>query len=165
MFRMNETTTAIATTVSVRPPRLHWGWVLFLTVISAGFFGAIWMIQQSNWSRKVRGKSIAFPMSIMTCALLPVCWGFVDTHHPYIIIFNLGVPIGGWTSSFGAILSLIAIPLRLANVFVLRNELTNEPILIELSWVMTFFFGPVYFQYHLRDYQGARPQAGGLSIT
>jgi hypothetical protein len=50
---------------------------------------------------------------------------------------------------------LIAIILRIANLFILRSELMNEPISIHLSAPMTFFFGPIYFQYHLRDYQGA----------
>lgn len=100
-------------------------------------------------------------MSIMTCALILLCWCFIDTDHLQFIVLNLGVPIGGWTSSLGAVLSLIALPIRLANVFVLRNELADQPILIELSWVMTFLFGPVYFQYHLRDYHGTV----GLSIT
>jgi cytochrome c-type biogenesis protein CcmE len=53
------------------PPRLHWGWILILGVITADFFWAAWLIGQANWARKVRGKSTAFVVGIANCCTLP----------------------------------------------------------------------------------------------
>ena len=40
----------------------------------------------------------------------------------------------------------------LAGIFTLKGALEADPIDIPLSGVMTFFFAPIYFQYHLYDY-------------
>lgn len=37
-------------------------------------------------------------------------------------------------------------------VYMLGNELSADPIEIPLNNVLIFFFGPVYFQYHLSHY-------------
>jgi len=39
------------------PPRLHWGIVFGLSVITLGIFGMIWMVVQANWVRKVTKNS------------------------------------------------------------------------------------------------------------
>ncbi|HEY9137017.1 MAG TPA: hypothetical protein VIM67_02015, partial [Terriglobus sp.] len=46
---------------------------------------------------------------------------------------------------------LIAIMMAIATAFVLRAELRSDPVDLSLNGVLTFFFGPVYFQYFLED--------------
>ena len=33
------------------PPKLHWGWVLLLTIVTAGLFYVIWSFVQAVWVR------------------------------------------------------------------------------------------------------------------
>src|SRR5580698_977623 len=42
------------------PPRLHWGIVLALSIVTLGFFGMIWMPVQAHWVKKVTGNSKPF---------------------------------------------------------------------------------------------------------
>lgn len=162
---MYETANATETRVpSITPPRLHWGWVLALTFATGFLFYGVWIIVQGNWSRRVRGKSIAFPLSIVLCAAQ---LGFLIAARPesqyYRWIMIFGFMITENANALVAVFWLVAIFLRIANLFILRSELMNEPISISLSGVMTFLFGPIYFQYHLRDYQGAPLKGLGLS--
>jgi len=60
---------------------------------------------------------------------------------------------------------VMAIALWVATVFTLRSELSQAPIDIPLGGVMTFFFGPIYFQYFLHDYEtgyGGKRAADGI---
>ncbi len=162
---MYETTSANEKGVSIPPPRLHWGWVLALSLCTAFLFYGAWLIVQSNWSRRARGKSVAFPMSIILCAAqLGSIFALPGYYHHTLLVF--GFVIADTSSSLLAGCWVIAILLRIANLFILRAELMNEPISMLLSGPMTFFFGPIYFQYHLRDYQG-RPvkRVQGLGIS
>jgi hypothetical protein len=42
--------------------------------------------------------------------------------------------------------------LYLATIFIMRNEMEDEPIGLVTGGAMTFFFGPYYFQYWVQDY-------------
>jgi amino acid transporter len=152
-----------------QPPRLHWGWVLALNIITLGIFEGVWLIVQANWVRKVRGKSRTMPWAIILAALLP---GF------FLFIFILGVVfaiaqisldqslVGILTNCFRIALVIV----RLTTIYTLRNELAEEPINIQTGGVMTLFFGGIYFQYHLQDFtfDGANRSAAdgtlGLSL-
>jgi hypothetical protein len=134
------------------PPRLHWGWVFGLSLITFSVFGQAWMIVQSVWVRKVYGHSKALPWAIAYICILPVLFvfGFVMGILGVVLhiqnvegIVNIAVLVG----------RLLIFALYLGAAYTLRGELESSPINIPLSGVMTFFFGPVYFQYHLQDYE------------
>jgi len=134
------------------PPRLHWGWVLALTVVTLGFFGMAWLIVQANWVRKVRGRSRTLPWAIAYASLFPVLFLFA------IVMGGLGAFLH-W-QNVQSVVAIAAEWVRIANfllwiltVYMLGNELNEDPIDIPLNNVMIFFFGPVYFQYHLHDYE------------
>ena len=151
---MNETTGAL------QPPRLHWGWVLVLNFLTLFQFYGIWLIVQSNWSRRVRGRSVAFPMAIVLFAAQLGFLAVLGDPDRYSYRFTIfGFWISENSSGWVAICWLIAVSLRIANLFILRNELTKAPIDLLLSGLMTFFLGPVYFQYHLFDYEGSVGEA------
>jgi hypothetical protein len=141
------------------PPRLHWGWILALDLLTRGFFGVIWLIVQANWVRSVRGSSVAFGFS-----LAHICG------YPFLFAIGIAAGLMG-ASSDSNVVGLLTIVggitmaiLWLATVFTLRSELSAEPIDIPLGGIMTFFFGPLYFQYFLRDYKasGSRSAADGV---
>lgn len=128
-----------------RPPRLHWGWVFLLNIITLSFFGMVWLIVQSNWVRKTTGKKKAFVWAILHASIVPA----------YIVLAT-GMALLGFTDmtadSAEGLLRLIIMIFWTITVFVLRSELESPEIGIPLGGIMTFFFGPIYFQYHLQDY-------------
>ncbi len=139
------------TGVMVPPPRLHWGWVLALNVVTRGLFSLVWMLVQANWTRKVRGRGRAFWFAIAGVCFLPVGFvaflalGFtVALLHRELPNELIGVMTG--------VLVLGYLGVYFGTVYTLRFELESSPIEIPLGAVMTFFFGTIYFQYHLRDY-------------
>jgi preprotein translocase subunit SecY len=134
------------------PPRLHWGWVLLLWVVTFGIFGSVWLIVQSNWVRKVRGHSRTLPWAIAYTSVLPVLFLFAIVMAVLEVLLSLqNIPaIVGLVIEWAQITLFL---LWLVTIFMLSNELSAEPIGIPLSGLGTFFFGPVYFQYHLHNYK------------
>jgi hypothetical protein len=144
------------------PPRLHWGWVLGLNIVTRGIFSSVWLVVQANWVRKVQGRSTAFGLALANLCLLP--FFFISG----IVAALLGAAnnsnvIGGLT--IVAVLAVLV--LYTATVFTLRSELSREPINIQLGGVLTFILGPIYIQYYLRDYEagGSRMMAGTLGLS
>lgn len=134
------------------PPRLHWGWVFLLSALTGGIFGAVWLLIQSNWMERVRGKRGVKLYIVTWICLLTISFisGFVFT--------IIGVPDGSLprnivdsVSGFGSFV------LYLVCVYGVRSELRDRPFNIPLGGIMTFFFGPVYFQYWLQDFDTAVP--------
>lgn len=128
------------------PPNLHWALVLLIAVFTCGLFWVVWMFVQSAWMRRVNPRSNALFFYIayavvaigggMARAALIMASGF---HNMYI---PLGIPIG-----------LIGLILLELGYFDMRRSMEEhfngpEPIGLSLGGVMTFFFGPLYFQYH-----------------
>lgn len=102
---------------------------------------------QGGWVARVRGKSKGRTFAISWLVFL--CF-----------MFFAGIGIGilqmagqrSMASALNGILQIISFVLYLATVFTIKKELEESPIAIPLGGVMTFFFGPMYFQYHLQDY-------------
>ena len=131
------------------PPNLHWGLVLLFTIFTCGLFGLIWDFVQVLWMKRVEPQSKAF----MYFIVLVVLW-----------LLNLGSSAGRTaammhgvmprTSLLALFLSLSVLVLLIVYRFVMRDSLEQhfngpEPIGLRLGPVMTFFFGGLYFQYHL----------------
>jgi preprotein translocase subunit SecY len=134
------------------PPRLHWGWVLVLSLVTFGIFGMVWLIVQANWVRKVYGRSRSLPWTVAYASILPAFFLFA------ILLGVLGAllhlqNVDAVMASATLLVRVLVFVLWIVSVFKLRDELSAEPIDIPLSGVMTLLFGPVYFQYHLFDYQ------------
>ena len=133
------------------PPRLHWGWVLVLSLVTFGIFGMVWLIVQANWVRKVRGRSRTLPWAIAYASILPALFLFA------ILMGVLGamLHLQDVQATIASVAQLARIAMFLfwiLTVYMLGNELNAEPIGIPLNNVLIFFLGPVYFQYHLSDY-------------
>ena len=124
------------------PPKLHWGIVLTITIVTVGIFGAIWLFVQAVWARKVQPatKALYYLIGYACCVFGPVFLG----HSPVAGLLRLG----------GIVLFVMA-------EFALKNDIENT-FNRSLSGVMTLFFGPTYLQYHLnevRQMQGAAATA------
>ncbi|MDE1155396.1 MAG: DUF4339 domain-containing protein [Acidobacteriaceae bacterium] len=130
------------------PPDFPWWAVLLLTVATAGIFAVIWGIVQAGWLKRVNPSSTAVwyyvANAVLFCLRMPEILHtvrynafdgtMVEDHHRYLL--------------HGASLILFFL-----TRFVFRSELLQhfngaEPLGLNLSGVMTFFFGTLYFQYH-----------------
>jgi hypothetical protein len=119
---------------------------LVIGIFTCGLFSIVWMFVQAAWMRKVNPRSNALYLYIAYTVIayggtfarvgLMAASGF---HNPYL---GVGIP-----------LSLISWVLVEFAFFDMRRSMEEhfngpEPIGLSLSGVMTFFFGPLYFQYH-----------------
>lgn len=141
----------------IRPPQLHWTVVLVLSATSHFLFWVIWLIVQAHWVKKATGRSRALNWSVLNLLILPG-W-LLLLAIPQLIVGYLGMPRRyEGPSSFFEMLSVfpvigffLAAVFWVITAFVLRAELQASPFSLRLSGPMTFFFGPVYFQYFLDD--------------
>src|SRR5215472_5419628 len=126
------------------PPNFHWALVLLVGVVTCGLFTQAWLIVEAVFVHKVKPQSKAMIMVIIAVACF-FLGGFINgfikaTTH------GEGAPVGTLFTLAGLVLYLIGI-------FSMKSELeeyynTVEPINLQLSGVMTFFFSVYYFQYH-----------------
>src|SRR5579883_534825 len=132
------------------PPSLHWGLVLLFAIFSCGIFRWIWIFVEAAWVKRVRPSSkvlILYGFGLAGYLLGGFAGGFLGALHslqPDVIGAYRGVQvlfiIAGWI-------------VKLIGHFTMRSDIEDyynreEPIGLELSGVMTFFFGSLYFQYH-----------------
>lgn len=143
------------------PPRLQWGWVLLLSGLTRSLFADIWLLVQANWACNVTGRTdlrlwaIANVCKVPAGLLLGVVAGagLADgTQTPEQTRLALRLV----TVCFGLAAGLV----YLVTVYKMRAALEGRPIDVPLGGVMTFFFGTVYFQYFLRDWQPDRYGTG-----
>jgi hypothetical protein len=128
-----------------KAPRLHWGWVLALQLLTRGLFSLAWLIVQANWVRRVNGKSRAFVLSIVNACLFPA----------FFLLIVIEAVLKAGTDVIGIITTVFMVIFVVSNLwttFQLRFELESTPINIPLGGVATFFLGVIYFQYNLHDY-------------
>jgi hypothetical protein len=134
------------------PPSLHWALVLLLGIVTCGIFLWIWALVEANWVRKVQPASKGM-----------ILWSFA-----IVLSFINGVlsqmPDNG-AKGFGSLASLAALVLWIVGAFSMKNSIeehynTAEPIGLQLSGVMTFFFAVFYFQYHFTQINETRKRQG-----
>ena len=134
------------------PPRLHWGVVLALSIVTLGIFGMVWMAVQAYWLKKATKNGTPFGWAIAYVVFLPLMV-FIG------LILGALAGMGKAGDNAPALLAgaelvsrLGSVVLYLVTAFSLKAGLEAEPIDIPLSGVVTFFLGATYFQYHLYDY-------------
>jgi hypothetical protein len=135
----------IGVPINPDPPNLHWGLVLLFSLLSCGLFSAVWNMVQAAWMKRVAPQSKALFYYIGSVCVLAgifvVSFQAARSHTP--------------NTSAGA-LNLVYAIVALVGRFSLRSSLEEyynsvEPMGLTLSGVMTFFFGDIYFQYHLNQ--------------
>ncbi len=127
------------------PPNLHWGLVLLFSIFSCGLFSAVWNLVQAAWMKKVAPQSTALYYYIAgLCVLAAVFFTSFEAAYAHS------------PNTVAGAMNLVYFVLILIGRFSLRSSLEQfynsvEPMGLSLSGVMTFFFGDIYFQYHLND--------------
>jgi hypothetical protein len=126
------------------PPNLHWALLLLLCI--TWIFPVIWAFIQAGFARKIDQSSNAM-------------WGFVL----WLILsgtdlaMNISAVMAGGqasTSELAGLLGLGGVVCYYWGVYGIRKSMVTyynsvEPIQLQLSGVMTFFFGILYLQYHM----------------
>ena len=126
------------------PTDLHWGLVLLIGIFSCGLFFSAWMIVEAVFVRKIKPESKGLMFVIIGVAggyLGGFANGFISAMN-----HTNPQPLGHLITMTTAIIFLVA-------AFQMRSDLedyynTIEPINLQLSGVMTFFFAIFYFQHH-----------------
>jgi len=131
------------------PPNLHWALVLLFGLLTRGLFMTVWGLVLAVWVRKYLPKSramfyyIGYGVSLLLLFVMAVVAAFENARPEFV-----GLLVGTF--------ALVSIALMLIARYSLRSSLeehynTNEPMNLELSAIMTFFFGEIYFQYHVNN--------------
>ena len=140
------------------PPSLHWGLVLLISFFTNGLFQIIWDFVQAAWLKKVQPDATALTKYITAYALVVggVIFALIGG-----VILATSSQNGSSISPVGVVLVIIGMLGYLGGFITLiiarfseRASLEQhfngpEPIGLQLSGIMTFFFGSLYFQYHL----------------
>jgi hypothetical protein len=129
------------------PPNQHWLVVLILSGVTCGLGGLVWMFREAFFVKKIDPASKAIMLIGVT--LIGMVLQLVITY---------GAASGSMMAPAAAtiivmLLNFVIIITGLIAVFSMRKSIvtyynTVEPIGLQLSGVMTFFFSILYFQYH-----------------
>jgi hypothetical protein len=127
------------------PPNLHWGLVLLFGVISCGLFTVAWELVQAAWLKKIEPQSKAIYI-----------YGGGTVMYLLIIASSFLSQMDHSRSNYTGIFQIIYYVAALVARFSFRKSMEEhfngpEPMGLALSGVMTFFFGGIYFQYHIND--------------
>jgi hypothetical protein len=137
------------------PPNLSWGLVLLFSFFTCSLFMWVWNLIVASWLKRVQpnSKAILYYGAATALAVVQIVVG----SHTRITDIQPGVH--WWVTYYTGhplrnVLGLALWIVRLIARFTMRSELEEhfngpEPMGLQLSGVMTFFFGGLYFQYHL----------------
>jgi hypothetical protein len=147
------------------PPNLNWVLVAVLSLFTCGLFMIFWNIYVAVWLKKVQPDAVSlyFYIGALALGLLSTALSIPLMMHTFAAMHAAqagGDPTLAAAPTLGissAIINLIGIVgwfIRLVARFSQRASLQKhftgpEPIGLDLNPVMTFFFGGLYFQYHL----------------
>lgn len=137
------------------PPNLHWALLLLIDLVTCSLFQIVWNIILASWFRRVSPTSKALWLYIASAALLLLqgmmgqTLGLMAGRHGYGTVHAYGAHPGAYV-----MYSMVALGcwvVRLIARFTFRGELEQhfnsvDPVGLQLSPVMTFFFGGIYFQ-------------------
>ena len=138
------------------PPNLHWGIAILLGVVTCGLFGWAWVLVQAAWVKKVQPTSKAMIYYAAALGLFAVS-----------IVLSVN---GETTKALGSLTNLAGAVFWIFGAFSVKSSIeehytTAEPIGLQLSGVMTFFFNIYYFQYHFTQINEMKNrQAGAIGF-
>jgi hypothetical protein len=133
-------------------PNLHWGLVLLFAILTCSLFMFVWNLVVAAWLRRVQPNATSLYYYVGACVLFVLqilSSGATDaarTLQPGLHRFP-DHPLAAFLAIATWIVRLIA---RYSQRASLEEHFNGpEPVGLRLNPVMTFFFGGIYFQYHL----------------
>lgn len=140
------------------PPKLHWGLVLLLTVVTCGLFSAVWGLMQTWWVKQVDAGSTAFRRMWISLGIV-YSYGFAGNFlTPWMRYDNEGQVITeGLAVLFGLgmlICMLVSLVIYYMSLFDARSSIERyfrdvEPLDVQINPAFLALGGIFYLQYHL----------------
>lgn len=136
--------TPVAGQIVPKPPTLHWGIVLALSIVTFGLFACLWMFRQARFARKIDPSNKA-PLQIaagFALALFSILLNVVNA---------ITVARGGEASNLGTtgtMMSFFTLFMLISAYLEIRKALTSQ-YGIQMSAALTAIFNVYYVQYHL----------------
>ncbi len=140
------------------PPNINWALVMLFSFFTCGIFTIVWNILLCLWVRRVQPSSNALVLyiSAYTIALIGTAISFANNLPAFIATMHheppphMNLPLVFLASCF----SLAGWIVRVVARFTLRSAIelhynVAEPMGLYLNPIMTFFFGNLYFQFHI----------------
>ncbi len=126
------------------PPDFHWALVLLIGVVTCGLFVHAWMIVEAAFVRKIKPESQG---------LLFVVLGIAGIFSSVFVSAFMSAIDREAAGPVSLLVELVAIGVYLIGAFKIKGDMEEyynsvEPINLQLSGVMTFFFSVYYFQHH-----------------
>ena len=161
------TPAALAASPYPDAPNLHWGLVLLFDILTCSLFMVVWNLIVAAWLKRVQpnATSLYFYLGALVLSILQIAVSIPSSIH--LAMMGPGVhhawnPVG---SSIGVLTWIVRLIARFMQRAALEEHFNGpEPVGLQLNPVMTFFFGGLYFQYHLNRInalkQAARYGAG-----
>lgn len=134
------------------PPRLHWAIVCLLSFVTSGVFGMVWLLVEAHWVKKATRNAKPFWWCLAYLLSLPAIYLVLIFGAMMTAILHQQESAASLMLILVALIAIASFVLYLVAAYTLKGALEAEPTSIPLSGVMTFFFAPTYFQYHLFDY-------------
>ena len=133
-------------------PNLHWALVLLFAFLTCSLFMFIWNLVIAAWLKRVQpnATSLFFYIGAALLFLVQMIIGVPYSLH-HAASPGIHMHTGNALSSlFGVAVWIVRLIARFSQRASLEEHFNGpEPIGLRLSGVMTFFFGGLYFQYHL----------------
>lgn len=139
------------------PPNMHWGLVLLISFFTCGLFGTVWLLVLASFVKKVDEESKAtlwLAIALIGLWVVPIGASVAGAE---------GTTTGSMLSGLGQIAGIV---FYLVAIFQMKSSLEHHYLnqfgfARGLSGVMTFFFAPYYFQYHVNETEKMKAQAMG----
>ena len=142
------TTPHIARRTFPNPPNLPWWLALLLNIVTCTIFFVIWDLVEAAWMHRVRPQSRALLYYSAATVLF-----IINMPASYHSLMHSVFDGPAYDAPYATALAILGFGVRLVARFSLRRSLlahfnSTEPIGLRLNWIMTLFFGGLYFQYH-----------------
>jgi hypothetical protein len=139
------------------PPRLPWGFLVLFSIMTSGLSQVVWDVVLAIWMRRVQPQSRAIYYYSIAAVLYLAAFANV-----------IGTRINDTEASSTTLFGIGLIVLKLMGRFSMRKSLEDHfdeagPMGLSLSEVMTFFFGSIYFQYHLNRIMRQKEQRHAIA--
>jgi hypothetical protein len=133
---------------SPEPPNMHWAVILILSWVTGGLAALIWVFKQAAFVKKLDPASKAVVLLAVSLIAMVGQLALAFTMFNSRSMSDIAA-----VSGIMMLLNLVVAVVGLIAVFGMRKSIvryynTVEPIGLQLSGVMTFFFSILYFQYH-----------------
>ncbi len=133
-------------------PNLHWGLVLLFGLLTCTLFMVVWNLVVAAWLKRVQpnATSLFYYIGFAVLLFLQILTGGAANMH---ILMRPGIHTAS-TRFLPAFVGIAAWVVKLIARYSQMSSLEEhfngpEPVGLRLNGVMVFFFGGVYFQYHL----------------